>query len=327
MKLLLSLIFCVFVHSSNYNISGLDAEWDSWKKVHYIIRKWSKQQVERLNLKIDEVVFYPFGGGDITPMNFFPNFSKMVIIGLEPTGVKFSLEDEDGIRENLRFFLRRGFFVTKDMEQFKHSGILTVILVQLNQIGAQNMQYIVGMKNNFRTFTVTFDWEGKKREITYIQANLNNANYNNWKTIFDEYGNFTLFIKGASFVLQQIGFEKIKAELIGKSNMIFQDDTGIKYKELQTFGYQTALFGSYYLPYTMYGLKIYFQEELKMAYQQEAVHALPFSISYRSHQVDPNMLIAYKNCCAKNKEDQKEQKTLDSYDLCEDQLPENLLDE
>jgi len=324
MRFLLSLVFCIFVHASNYSISGLDSDWQNWNKIHEIIREWSKKQVNKLRIRVQEVIFYPFGGGDISPIYFFPNFSRLIIIGLEPTGNNFSLEDEDGIRENLRFFLRRGFFVTRDMEKFRHSGILTVILLQLDQIGAKNIQYIIGYRHGFKLFTITFDWEEKRREITYIQANLADSNHFNWKILLEEFQKFTLFVKGASFVLQQPGFEKIREFLVARADLVFQDDTGIKYGDLCDLGYKIELFGGYYLRYKIPGLEKFFQEELKEAYEQLPKNVLPFSISYRSHQVEPNMLIAYKNA-AKLAENEAIPSDVCEYDSQD--LPENLLDE
>jgi hypothetical protein len=136
---------------------------------------------------------------------------------------------------------------------------------------------------------------GIERKIIYIKANLADKFYNVWANMFQEYNNFTLYMKSASFILHQPGFAKIRNLFLEKADIIVQDDTGFKYSDLKHNNFIIHLYGSYYLPYTIVGLEKFFQQKLKEAYEVSNVGYLPFAIGYRCQSVEGNLLIAYKN--------------------------------
>lgn len=265
--------------------------WADWQLKHIIIKNWFAEQEEKLQLKINETILYPFGGGDVLyPISFFPNFRELIIVALEPVGKGYSLEAQEAIFVNFEYLCKHGNFVTRDMEGFVKSGMLTMILLQLKKLGVKNLRYTATRKK----IEFIFKMGGIERKVIYIKANLSDKFHKSWAWIFQEHNNFTLYIKSASFILHQPGFDKIKNLLMNQADMIIQDDTGFSYEDLKNNNLVMHLYGSYYLPYTIPGLKSFFQENLKQAYEVENVEALPFSIGYRSETVQGNLIIAHK---------------------------------
>lgn len=265
--------------------------WTKWQVMSVVIKDWSANKQEQLGIKVDDTILYPFGGGDVVfPFSFFPDFHQLIIIGLEPVGKEFSLKSKEGIISNMAYFLSHGNFVTRDMEQFASSGMTTVILIQLRKLGATNIEYVISPS------MVEFKCKlnGIERKITYIKMNLDDKNYAAWAPLFDKYKKYTLFMKSASFVPQQPGFEKIKIALISGARVILQDDTGVAYADLLEAKFNVDLCGSYCLRYTIRGLEHFFQEDLKEAYTLANPELLPFAIGYRSETVPGNILWAYK---------------------------------
>lgn len=296
-KLLLLVIGYVFamniLHASEADIFAtpeLEQEWINWSKKADVIHKWFVSKQKRHQLPVSEVVIYPFGGGDVVfPFSFFPHVEELVIIGLEPAGKEFSMAMRPAIIENLKQLLRRGFFVTRDMEGFSKSGMLTTILVQLHRLGAKNLFWSFVQDN---VVEIEFTLHGYHRRVVYIKMNLADDHYKQWSYIFEQYESFTLLIKSASFVLQQVGFAKILQVLLQKATLIVQDDTGVSLRNLRKNGYEVLLYGVYDEPCMIPGLVGYFQPDLKEEYQQSA-EVLPFEIGYRP-ETQSNLLIAFK---------------------------------
>ncbi len=280
---------------SDYDIDGLEQEWNQCACIREVIAEWSKKIHKDLDIKLSDVILYPFGGADVVyPSSFFPYFKKLVIIGLEPTGNSFSLDNKDGVISNLRQLFTRGFFVTRDMELFKKNGVLTVMLIQLKKIGASKIEHVIYNEYGYKHLKINFVLDKISREIIYIQANLNDENHARWHKLFDAYPCFTLYLKSASCILHQVGFDNIRLILDQKAITIFQDDTGFTFSWIKKHKYSYNLFGAYYEPYELSGLTEFFQEDLKEAYENIDTVLLPFAIGYRSHRLPYNLLIAQK---------------------------------
>lgn len=275
----------------NKHFPELEVSWRKWRALHKIIKEWSIHKQEELGLHVNDVVFYPFAGVDLVfPISFFPDFKHLIMIGLEPVGKGFSLQAIDGIKLNLQYLLSHGNLVTRHMEQFAKSGVITLLIIQLKKLAAQDISYTLSENQ----VEITFKLNDIERKLTYMRINLSDENHQAWAHLFKKYRNFTLFMKSASFVPQQYGFHKIRDALIENASIILQDDTGIKYKTLKETDFKIHLYGSYYLPYNIEGLQYFFQKELKEAYEKEKPEPLMFAIGYRSESVPGNILWAYR---------------------------------
>lgn len=291
----MNLIFFKLLFLNNnyesFKIPELKNLWDYRKNTNTIRKKWAKKVKSNLNIKESETVFYPFSGGDILfPIDIFPEFKVLVLVGLEPAGKRFSLDAKEGLIVNLKNLLNNGFLITRDMEKFHKSGILTLILTQLAEIGASNISY----KSFNKEVEISFIMNEKRRKIIYRQANLSDENYENWINFLNRFPQFSLLIKSASFVLQQKGFSKIEREVLKRSDLIFQDNTGVSFKSLNKNGYKSFLFGDYKRSHGHKSFHPYFQPALKKAYEEINPPLLPFYAGYSAWRVPSNFLWAVR---------------------------------
>lgn len=277
-----------------YNIPELEKNWKDWSFKRILISKWSKKIHTESKIKPVKNVFYPCGGGDVLfPILVFPNFRKLIMVGLESPGLRFSREDfNPEFISNFRWFLYKGFFVTQNMGRIpKGAGILSLILPQIKKLGAEKIVFAI-FKNHI---AVKFFLHGAKREIHYFKINLHDDNFNNLKHILDPLtrSDFALLLKSSSFVFQQVGFVKIRNWALKHANLIVQDDTGIAYKLLLKNNYHIKLYGWYQFPYGHPSFKSYFQPDLKEAYEENS-ELLDFAAGYGSDKIPSNFLVAKK---------------------------------
>lgn len=254
------------------------------------ICNWSLIQQKRLHISSTKRLLYPFGGADVLyPLVFFPNIDEIVIIGLEPAGRHLRKDDRSGyVSLNLRVLYEMGYFRTRQMEKISSvGGVITLMYYQLLAINAKDINVHVFD----RGFHLRFCLNGMKKKVTYYSLNLKDAYIEQWSNILKKYKNFTLFLKSASYVLQQEKFEKISHFLIKRAKVIFQDDTGFRYSVLLKNGFKVSLYGCYSQP--LHGddnFHIYFQKNLMQAYLAQEEDVNVFDISYH----EANWLIAIR---------------------------------
>lgn len=251
------------------------------------IYNWSLLQKRKMKLPLTKKLLYPFGGGDVLyPLVFFEEIDEIIIIGLEPAGVAIkSKEKLNQMVANLWSLYELGYFRTRQMEHVASVGVLTLMYHQLMALNAQNIK-----SDCFhRGFVLTFELNNRKKKVTYHTLNLHDKHYTNWIEILKKHKKFTLFLKGASYILQQENFYKIRDYLVQEAEIIIQDDTGFGYKFLLNHDYKVKLFGLYWEPLQSDNFEIYFQRSLMMAYlEEEEINV--FDISYN----EENWLIAQK---------------------------------
>jgi hypothetical protein len=278
---------CKFINQ----LPELKTRWDYAKAVGKIERQWAQKIHKDKNINPARTIFYPFGGGDlIFPINIFPNFRKLILVGLEPAGVCFNLMNRDGIVSNLSYLLERGFLVTRSMEKFSKTGMLTMLLLQIEGLNGQVLSYKIINKG----CEIRFKLEGVERTVVYLQLNLHNDNYTKWKDFIINQGAFSVLLKSSSFALQQQGFDKIRDFILKRANLIIQDNTGVALRDLVKSGYDINLFGWYKQPYGDKSFMAYHQPDLKEAYEQVNPELLPFAAGYGSHIIPSNFLFATK---------------------------------
>lgn len=127
----------------------LNKEWDRLSQESLsLIPLWSNCNINT-RVKEIETVFYPFGGPDIAyVINFFPNSSRYILVGLERIGsfneINKKLENPEVVpylEEAIKSYLRGGYFITSEMVTHLSNnvlqGTLYMILLQLAKLNFQ----------------------------------------------------------------------------------------------------------------------------------------------------------------------------------------------
>lgn len=291
-----------------------------WNRLNSIslskIDRWAAQYISPYIDDID-TVFYPFGGPDAAyALKFFPNATCYILVGLESIGdirqINKSLKKEStliALKEALSSYLTNGYFITSEMMTNLHQegfrGTLQLILLELARFGAiidNVVNYSINQegamtkrdKQFLDCVCIGFYYQGKKRYLYYVRANLANENVKIYNLFnFVKRFKFITFVKSASYALHDRNFTRLSDFILHHTNAILQDDTGIPFYLFDNRIWRKKLFGKYTEP-TLKVFKLYKQTALTRYYETHQVQDIPFKIGYGFNRNRPNLLLAIK---------------------------------
>jgi hypothetical protein len=275
------------------------------------MRQWAARN---LSTAKGQTVFYPFSGPDfITVHRFYPEASRYVLVALQEGGMPPVVEAMDDrsaaamlskhalILEN---FARRGFFITKQMGLgFAVSGIWRGITGTLMAFAAIEGFEVVGAApirvradgSDVEELPATprdaADWSSLRLtlrhgselvQLDYLDLDLGNVSLVNRPGVahfLEQASGGKVVIKAASHLLQWPSFSLLREMLLDRGQEIVQDETGLRYVDLQAH-FDVRLFGRFVGVNPLFDGRP--QSSLKLAYQQHgAAEPLGFSIGYR----------------------------------------------
>jgi hypothetical protein len=260
-----------------------------------------------------ETVFYPFSGPDfITVHRFYPEASRYVLVALQEGGAPPVVEALDDriaaamlskhalIIEN---FARRGFFITKQMGLgFVVSGIWRGIAGTLMAFAALEGYEVVAAApiriradGEIETLPAEpremADWSSLRLTLMhgnevvlldYLDLDLSNDSLLGrpaFTRLLERVSGSSVVIKAASHLPQWPSFSMLREMLLERSREIVQDETGLRYVDLQQ-RFDVRLFGRFIGVNPLFDGRP--QYGLKLAYEQRTdVQPLGFSIGYR----------------------------------------------
>jgi hypothetical protein len=222
-----------------------------------------------------ETVFYPFSGPDfVTVHQLFPAAQRYVMMAMQNAERPLDLaniapellEPSLGVLTSAwQHFGDHGFYVTSYLEKYLYStraniGASTFIVSFLSlqgfeiervvpiQVAADgSLQELSPDTPRWRSVRIQASKQGKPIIVDYLKIDLSNeglqAAPQNLALINTLTTNPVLF-KAASHLPQNVGFSMIVNQVLGRSPLIVQDETGIKYTSLAQ-SYQIALFGKF----------------------------------------------------------------------------------
>jgi hypothetical protein len=105
---------------------------------------------------------------------------------------------------------------------------------------------------------------------------------------------FNTFVKSASYLMHRDTFKEIKRLITDNSVSIFQDDTGIPYKEFTAkMGWDIQFYGEYIKPIRLFEMR--YQPDLDSAYKKATNKIpLPFNLGYHYGSSKHNYMLAKK---------------------------------
>ncbi len=274
-------------------------------------------------------LFYPFGGPDfVTADSLFPGAAVMVLMGLEPVG---NLPDLDRASEEWRQaffadlgelvsgFLKRGYFITKDMNDIytrgKVDGALPVIafflsrggysVVDVSRLapagdgGWSERPYERMTVRPHRPYGVKIVYrksgDPSDRAVYYFSCDVENRAFPADSPLYRFFAGLertTTFVKSGSYLLHWNNFSTLRRLVLEKSLYVLQDDTAVPYRFFERDGWEVRLFGRYVTP--VKDFTNVEQPDLRLAYEapSSAVSPLPFHFGYRWRSQIDNLLLA-----------------------------------
>ena len=287
---------------------------NAWNKLYKDslgrVPNWTAKNISR-HIKKSDTLFYPFGGPDVSyAISFFPNITRYILVGLEPLGnfdqIEKSLEKTetfDSIQTAFSHYLRKGYFVTSEMQtQLSNNTIkggLNLIILALQKLNFSiqeiescfintNGKIVQSDQNGIDCVKIVCQKNSQKKEIYYIKTNLDNENRKLDGLIkFVRQFEFSTFIKSSSYALHNRGFSKVRSFILDRTNCILQDDTGIPFNFFRK-NWNIHIFGTYTEP-TLPVFQVYKQNSLREYYSKNKVTPIPFPIGYGYIKHTPNL--------------------------------------
>jgi hypothetical protein len=275
------------------------------------------------------ILFYPFSGPDVLyPRIFFPNCRVVVMAGLEPVGSLHAVQEygEGNIETELRGWshalsslFRRSFFVTGEMDrEFRGrvaDGLVPMILLLLARSGHRIDRMVYGHLTPSGEFVaernptggadkvpgagVEIDFHGEhdavRRTLYYFSTDLA-AGFGRDSRLAQfvlPFGPSDTLIKSASFLPHWRMCDAVRDFILRNSNLILQDDTGVKYRQLEALKWHVQLFGEYSHPDRPFQRE--YQPDLAKAFYDRAkVRPLGFSLGYGAGRRPSSLMLAVR---------------------------------
>ncbi len=290
---------------------------NSWQKMFEsrLSKMEAWQDTTFSNLQNDSLtLFYPFSGPDFLHANYlYPNTNTYILAALEPvTAVPaldtISLTDRDmfldSLGRSLRDIFQKSYFITKHMKEdlkrvrgvlpplyffIERSGheLLEQKFITLDSTGVEtevelkklHWQKTPGVKLVFRD-TET----GSVKTLYYFSISISNAGLKErpeFIKFISGHAPFNTFVKSASYLMHNAYFTDIKQLILDNAENLFQDDTGIPYKDFKkNLNVAVQFYGDYVKPVKDFGDARY-QADLDSAFKTSATREkLPFSLGY-----------------------------------------------
>jgi hypothetical protein len=306
--------YYVQLESKEFWISHKEQMDEIWKRAEdsrlKLISSWSEKTLTP-KIKAELPLYYPFAGADfLHAWYFYPNASAYHLVALEnvtklPEFEKMTevqLADYlSSLRNSLRDVIGKSYFITlhmqSDLRTGEYSGILPLYYVFLSRTGHEllNLETIgldsagnhfVALDNQYTGVRIKMTQDGiNEKELTYMKFNLGNSNleasphYLKW---VNSLGEKNVFLKAASYLLHYKSFEEARKSVFSYTGSIFQDDSGLAYRFVDSTQFTTTLFGDYTKPIKDFGDHV-FQKDLEKLYSttpKENRPTIPFPLGY-----------------------------------------------
>lgn len=276
------------------------------------MRAWAKTRAPAKY----STVFYPFSGPDIAnALAVFPDADTYLMFGLESPGEIPDVETMeepaitaglDELGASLSTILQVNYFFTRAMEKKLGNGSFNSVSGLLLFFLARTDCEVTGAKKitvaRNPGVEITFRRPGSKKvqTIRYVMVNVADASLAKSARDFIPYlerqGRFVTMIKSASYLMHKEGnrepvrFEKIRALILGHSDFVVQDDSGVPLRLFARDTWKLQFHGKYEAPTSEFGK--YLQKDLKTEMQRNSTGKLSFSYGYAFKQGESNLITA-----------------------------------
>jgi hypothetical protein len=304
-----------------------DSNWNRLGRER--LAKMQKWQPASLAPKINDslTVFYPFSGPDFLHAYYlFPKATEFILVALEPIMDAVKLDELkasnrnsflDSVSHSLRDSFQRSYFQTLNMaEDFKKvKGVLPLLYFFVERTGHELVsQQFINIDSAGREVQVEFARLYKKRvpgvviefrdretrqmkKLYYFSMNVINDALKKspeLEKFLQQKKPFNTFVKSASYLMHRDTFAEIKRLITDNSESVFQDDTGIPYKEFRNkLDWNIVLYGEYKKPIKLFEVR--YQADLDSAYKVATnKEPIPFTLGYHHGSKDHNYMLVKK---------------------------------
>jgi len=270
------------------------------------------------------VAFYMFSGPDFLYVDqFFPNASVYVLCGKESMGPPpdpLRIPNLSGALGNLentmKSSLNTTYFITKDMkvdlQQQNLTGVLPVLYVFIARGDKSITNVTFGSLNSNGAFEeaapgrkggstpgvrirYTDNQSGNSQTLYYFTTDISDGGIKSspgFLRFCERLGVGSSFLKSSSYLMFEQGFATIRNFLLGHSNRIVQDDSGIPLAYFDPNKWSLRLFGVYLGPIDLF--KQHYQPKLQELFRQSNPPPVDFGFGYRWNYKEANLILVQR---------------------------------
>ncbi len=276
------------------------------------IRIWQAEFLAPVT-RFSRTCLYFFSGPDFLYADtFYPDCNNYVLISLEPAesipdlqSVPLALLQNtlQNIEVSLNTLLNVGYFETQELREYSQrsqlKGVLPIIFVFLARSGKEilNVDYNSLGKGGTRGVKITFldPATGVHKNLYYFAADLSDEGLKRNSAVLrfcSSLGPTNSFLKAASYLLHQNGFNIVRNYLLGVSASILEDDSGIPLRYCTPEKWTLRFFGSYTGPINLF--KNFYQPDLRQYYAMSSPRPLTFGFGYHYNRQDATLILAVR---------------------------------
>ena len=308
---------------------SMDSNWS--RMYDGRLSKMKTWQSEHFSAKPNDSlrVFYPFSGPDFLHVYYlFPTAKEYILAALEPIQAAPQLDSVDtssrtrfldSLGHSLRDIFSKSYFITSKMKtDIKNvKGVLPPLLFFLERTGhelvSEQSLYLDSTGTDIPTRITQLHWyktpgvklvfrDRETKEIKtlyYFSISLSNQGIlerPEFEKFLKRKGPYNTFIKSASYLLHREKFTDAKKLILQNSASIFQDDTGVPYRDFKKrLDWNVQLYGEYVMPVKEFG-ETRFQSDLDSVYRSSSTRQyLPFSLGYHWGTKKQNYMLLKKS--------------------------------
>ena len=274
------------------------------------IRTWRAEFLAPATV-VSRTCLYFFSGPDFLYADLlYPDCSTYVLVSLEPIDpIPELLSVPPALLQNtlqtievsLNTLVNFGYFQTQELRGYlQHSqlkGVLPIIFVFLARSGKEilNVDYISLTKEGARGVKISFldPTTGARKVLYCFSADLSDDGLKRSQEVLrfcNKLGPTNSFLKAASYLLHQNGFNIVRNYLLRVSASILQDDSGIPFRYFTPESWTLRFFGSYTGPIDLF--KNYYQPDLRQYYAASYPKPLTFPFGYQWNPHDATLILA-----------------------------------
>ena len=268
------------------------------------------------------VAFYMFSGPDFLYVDqFCPNASVYVLCGKESMGPPpdpLRIPNLSGALGNLenamKSSLNTTYFITKnmkvDLQQQNLNGVLPILYVFIARGDKSITNITFGSLNSNGAFEesapakkggstpgvrirYTDNQSGNSQTLYYFTTDISDGGIKSapgFLKFCQRLGSGSSFLKSSSYLMFEQGFATIREFILGHSNRIVQDDSGIPLAYFDPSKWNLRLFGVYLGPIDLF--KQHYQPRLQEVFRQGNPPPLDFGFGYRWNYKEANLMVA-----------------------------------
>jgi hypothetical protein len=276
------------------------------------IRSWRAEFLAHATI-FSRTCLYFFSGPDFLYADtLYPDCTTYVLVSLEPVDTIPELQSVppallqntlQTIEVSLNTLVNFGYFQTQELRGYLQrsqlKGVLPIIFVFLARSGKEilNVDYLSLNKGGARGVKVSFldPAAGARKVLYYFSADLSDDGLKRNQEVLrfcNNLGPTNSFLKAASYLLHQNGFNIARNYLLRVSTSILQDDSGIPLRYFTPERWTLRFFGSYTGPIDLF--KNFYQPDLRQYYATSYPKPLTFPFGYQWDPHDARLILAVR---------------------------------